>query len=97
MTDFRIDQTGSHTRVWIHGIEITKCIRSVQVELEAGRASRVVLDLHISSVEITALAEEDHTIMVGISDEVASTLELLGWIKSNRTTYSVPRVEGEYA
>jgi hypothetical protein len=97
MTDFRIDQTGSHTRVWLHGIEITKSMHGVKVEMEAGHVARVELDLRITSVEITALAEENHTIMVVIPDEVMTTLELLGWVKSSRTTYSVPRVEGEYA
>jgi len=97
MTDFRIDQTGSHTRVWLHGIEITDSMHGVTVQMDTGRVTRVELDLRVTSVEITALAEENHTIMVVIPDEVMTTLELLGWVKSSRTTYSVPQVEGEYA
>lgn len=97
MTDFRIDQTGSHTRVWLHGIEITESLHGVNVEMKAGHVTRIELDLRVTSVEIEALAEEDHTIMVGIPDEVMTTLELLGWVKSSRKTYSIPRVEGEYA
>lgn len=97
MTDFRIDQTSSHTRVWLHGVEITDSIREVLVKIEAGRLMRVELDLNIIACEITALAEENETILVHISDEATSTLELLGWIKSDRTTYTVPRVEGDYS
>ncbi len=96
MTEFNLDQTGRHSRIKLDGVDITSAVRGLTISVDVNRIMRVELDLRIDSVEITSLAEQGSTMLVNIPDDVVTTLELLGWIKTDRRIYSISQVEGDF-
>lgn len=96
MTEFNLDQTGRHTRLTLEGVDISRAVRGVTINVDVERVMRIELDLAIDTVEITSLGEQDHTMLVNIPSDVVEVLELLGWVKTDRRTYRVPRVEGDF-
>jgi hypothetical protein len=93
--EFKIEQTSSHIKITLDGLDITKACQRINFEADAwNRNTTVHLDLRVDSVEITALAERDVTIMVNVPHETETALQAIGWIKAgDRTTYTVPREE----
>lgn len=93
--DVKIDQTAGKIKIVIDGLDITDAVRGFTVEKNTWeRGTRIHLDLAIDEIEVTALAEQGVTIMVGVSDAAAEALQAIGWIKtSDRTSYTVPREE----
>lgn len=97
MTEFNVDQTGEHIRATLEGVDITSACKEITVTVDPYmKKMRVELDLRIDQVEITSLAESDISVLVNIPDDVVEVLELLGWIKTDRRTYRIPRTEGDY-
>lgn len=96
MTEFKIDQTGSHVTITLDGLDITKAVRAFEFTGDAWHHGRTVvrLDLAVDTVEVNALAERDVTIMVGIRPEAEEALQAIGWVRtSDQTSYRIPREE----
>jgi hypothetical protein len=93
MTDLKITQTGRDIKIEIDGLDISKAVRSFEIEANAwDHRTLVKFDLAIDSIEVTSLAEPDVSIMVSIRPEAEEALQALGWIKtSNTMAYTIPR------
>ncbi len=92
----RIEQGGSRVKVWLNGQDISGALRGIDLNTSAvpfGR-TEVRLDLVVDVIEISALGESDHTVVVRIPPEVESALQALGWVKtSDQNIYTQPRTE----
>lgn len=96
MTSLKIETTGPRDRrIILDGVDITKAVRRVEFDADF-RTVEIRLHVAVDSIEIDTLGERDMSVMVNIPDDVADTLQLLGWVKSDRTTYSVPRSYEDY-
>lgn len=93
----RIEQGGSEARVWLNGAEITNALRGLTLDMDAMvRRTTVHLNLSVDVIEITALGEQDRTLLVSIPSEAEEALQAIGWIKtSGRTTFTAPREEDD--
>lgn len=91
MTALKIDQTGRHVKVKLDDIEITNCLRGLDLSIDVYGHVTVTLNVAVDELIVDSLAEPDQTIMVNIPDDTADTLQLLGWIKGSRSQYKIPR------
>lgn len=92
--EFKIDQTGSHIKLSLDGLDITKAVRSFEMSADAWNHGRTELRLvlAIDQIEVTALAEPNVTIMVSVTPEAEQALQAIGWVKtSDRHTFVIPR------
>jgi hypothetical protein len=91
MTSIRIETTGHHGRkILLDEMDITKAVRRVSFDADF-RTVEVTLHVAVDQVEIDTLGERDMSVMVNIPDDVVDVLQLLGWVKTSNTTYSIPR------
>jgi hypothetical protein len=92
--EFKIDQTGSHIKLSLDGLDITNAVRSFEMSADAWNRGRTELRLvlAIDQVEVTALAEQNVTIMVSVTPDAEKALQAIGWVKtSDRLIYTIPR------
>ncbi|MET9965443.1 hypothetical protein ABZZ80_05830 [Streptomyces sp. NPDC006356] len=72
---FTFEQDGHVGRVSIDGHDISKAIRSIRFDGDAGMHPRVTLDLHIH--DVTTVSSEGTEVL--IPDATAEALIALGW------------------
>lgn len=91
MTSLRIETTGQHGRkITLDGVDITSAVRRVEFDADF-RTVEVCLHVSVEQIEIDTLGERDMSVMVNIPKDVVEVLQLLGWIKTDQSTYSIPR------
>lgn len=91
MTSLKIETTGQHGRkITLDGVDITPAVRRVEFDADF-RTVEVCLHVNVDAIEIDTLGERDMSMIVNIPKETVETLQLLGWIKTDRSTYSIPR------
>lgn len=66
-------------KIEIDGRDISNAVEGFTVDASAGKGVTLLVQLSITEIDITSLGDGQRNILVNLSDEVISSLIMLGW------------------
>lgn len=84
-------------RIEVDGHDISSAVHGFHVDATAGDGVTLTVQFHITEIDITSLGDVHRNIFVNLSDEVISSLIMLGWKPptDDRRTYAIERPRWE--
>lgn len=73
-----VDLNG-YGQIEIDGRDISNAVQGFKVDATAGDGVTLTVQLNITEIDITSLGDGKRNILVNLSDEVISSLIMLGW------------------